>query len=69
MDAVRSSKKMNKTFRNTLTCIVLIGGWVTLSNCSNNRVTPLLELVPSHITGIDFTNQLYEDEDLNIITF
>ena len=69
MDAVRSSIKMSKTFRNTLTCVVLIGCWVTLSTCSKKDETPLLELLPSNVTGIDFTNQLYEDEDLNIITF
>ena len=46
-----------------------MSAWITVSNCSNKGETPLLELLPSHVTGIDFTNQLYEDEDLNIITF
>ena len=46
-----------------------MGAWITVSSCSNKGETPLLELLPSDVTGIDFTNQLYEDEDLNIITF
>jgi hypothetical protein len=33
------------------------------------KKTTLMELLPASKTGIDFTNKLQEDEDLNIITF
>src|SRR3990170_4091439 len=47
---------------------LMIVGFI-MSSCSNEKETPLLELLPAQYTGIDFTNQLYEDENLNIITF
>jgi hypothetical protein len=38
-------------------------------SCSYQKETPLFELLSAEYTGIDFVNQLYEDENLNIITF
>lgn len=43
--------------------------WITFGSCKQKKEAPLLELLSSQYTGIDFTNQLYEDENLNIITF
>jgi hypothetical protein len=49
---------------------LLMGGLIfgLLSGCSKNQ-DQLFEQLSSHHTGIDFVNQLYEDENLNIITF
>jgi hypothetical protein len=42
----------------------------TLFQCTQpEKKTPLLELLSPDDTGIDFNNQLSENEDLNIITF
>ncbi len=39
------------------------------SSCSSDEQPPMLELLSKERTGIDFVNQLNEDENLNIITF
>jgi len=36
---------------------------------ADENQVPLMELLPPGRTGIDFSNDLYEDENLNIITF
>ncbi|HEY5747847.1 MAG TPA: VCBS repeat-containing protein [Chryseolinea sp.] len=40
-----------------------------LAQCSPDKVPPLMTLLSSEETGIDFSNTLYEDENLNILTF
>jgi hypothetical protein len=58
---------MNK-IRFSFLGIILVS--FTLFQCAcDQKKAPLLELLSSDDTGIDFTNQLSEDEDLNIITF
>lgn len=49
--------------------ILSIVVWITIGGCEKKSDTSLLEPLSSRHTGIDFTNQLYEDENLNIITF
>lgn len=38
-------------------------------NVSDTKTAPLFELLTPEQTGVDFSNQLFESEDLNIITF
>ena len=57
----------NITHRTTAFFLFVVG--CAIQSCNQKDETPLLELLPSQYTGIDFTNQLYEDENLNIITF
>jgi len=42
---------------------------VPLLRCAQDQKPPLMELLPSQHTHIDFTNALDESEDLNLITF
>src|SRR5688572_31753174 len=60
---------MKNAAHHTAAFILLVAVWITLDGCKQKKETPLLELLPPQYTGIDFTNQLYEDENLNIITF
>jgi enediyne biosynthesis protein E4 len=43
--------------------------WLLIACGTSEKKAYLMELMPAGKTGIDFTNQLKEDEDLNIITF
>lgn len=47
---------------------LLLAGMLTSCKVPEKK-TSLMELLPASKTGIDFTNNLKEDEDLNIITF
>src|SRR5687767_7521540 len=51
-----------------LIIISFLGAVVFVSSCSTDH-RPLLELLPSSATGVDFVNHLPDDERLNIITF
>lgn len=42
---------------------------MAIAGCSQNKRPPLLELLDSGVTGINFSNTLKEDEQLNIITY
>lgn len=50
-----------------IVCIVSI--WLLAQCAPERKQQTLLELLPPERTGIDFVNQLYDDENLNIITF
>lgn len=55
-------------------CKLLTGlSWIFLAllliQCGTKPGPPMLERLPSTYTGIDFSNQLTETEDLNILTF
>ena len=47
--------------------IISLGAFCT--QCSKPDSPPLLELLSPGVTGINFSNQLAEDENLNILTF
>jgi enediyne biosynthesis protein E4 len=57
----------NITHRTTAFFLFVVG--CAFQSCTPKDETQLLELLPTQYTGVDFTNQLYEDENLNIITF
>lgn len=59
---------MKITFRNE-SIIPGIITWILVTTCSFKEEISLLESLPSKHTGIEFANQLYEDENLNILTF
>ena len=49
--------------------LLLIAVIFFLSCTSKNDKTTLFELIPAEHSGIDFTNEIIEDENLNILTF
>ncbi|SKC50413.1 Repeat domain-containing protein [Ohtaekwangia koreensis] len=61
------SSYIAKNFKRCNFLVAFLAG--VLVSCTSEEEKPLMELLPPEYTGIDFVNQLYEDENLNIITF
>ncbi len=51
------------------TILIIAFLWIGVVSCQSKKETSLLQLLSPEQTGIHFTNQLYEDENLNILTF
>ncbi|WP_333821280.1 VCBS repeat-containing protein [Ohtaekwangia sp.] len=64
---VYSSSFDGSRFSRYIACLIMA---LLLWQCApESKQQMLLELLPPERTGIDFVNQLYDDENLNIITF
>ncbi len=52
-----------------LKLVRLLSFCLLIAGCKSGKENPLFELLPASQTGIDFSNDLKEDEKLNILTY